>query len=261
MEVPSYSSRSALYRLWGVNQKWSLWCKVGKIFLSPSWVMFMSFWDLKEPQCHGLRLFGNLGVYQGIISSFGLLFLGGWEKETSCTLLILMLVVSSIQIMRKAIVTSSLLVVGHPFCGQRWNPGFSSAVIWSSLVVLFEALISGGKTLFPGWKGSPSALLSTWYGKKGIAEFLKTPAHWLNLLFRDFRFYSTWYCTFISAIILKFLWAGRIGGCFGCSLLWDVVFSSICSPYSLCFWADRIGCCCFSSSFVVLHDVHVCHSL
>jgi hypothetical protein len=28
-----------------------------------------------------------------------------------------------------------------------------------------------GKTLLSGWKGSPSALLPTWYGKKGIEEF------------------------------------------------------------------------------------------
>ena len=78
---------------------------------------------------------------------------------------------------------------------------------------------------------------------------------------RDFRFYSTWYCTFMSAIILKFLWADRIGGCSGCSLLGDAVFSSVYSPYSHCFWANRIGCCCFSWSFAVLHDAHVCHSL
>jgi len=60
-----------------------------------------------------------------------------------------------------------------------------------------------GKTLLLGWKGSPSALLSIWYGKKGIKEFLKTPAHWLNLFFGDFMFYFTQYCTFISTIILK----------------------------------------------------------
>jgi len=172
-----------------------------------------------------------------------------------------MLAVSSVRIMRKAIITSSLLAVGHPSCGQRWNPGFSSAGVWPLLVVLFGALISGGKTLLPGWKGSPSALLSTWYRKQGIKEFLKTLAHWLNMFLRDFRFYSTWYCTFMSAIILKFLWADCIGGCSGCSLLGDDVFSSVCSPYSHYFWADRIGCCCFSWSFAVLHDAHVCHSL
>jgi len=80
--------------------------------------MLMSFWDPKEPQCHGLRLFGNLGVYQGIVSSFGLLYFGGWELETGCTLLILMLATSSIRIMKKVIVTFSLLVVGHPFYGR-----------------------------------------------------------------------------------------------------------------------------------------------
>jgi hypothetical protein len=53
--------------------------------------MLMSFLDLKEPWCHRLRLFGNLGVYQGMVSSFGLLYLGGWEHETDCTLLMLML--------------------------------------------------------------------------------------------------------------------------------------------------------------------------
>jgi len=161
----------------GVNQKWSLWCKVRKIFLSPSWVMFMSFWDSKEPWCHGLKLFGNLGVCQGIASSFGLLCLGGWEQETDYTLLILMLAVSSVRIMKKVIITSSLLEVGHPSCGQRWNPSFDLARVWPPLVVLFGALISGGKIFLPGWKRSPSALLSTWYGKKGIGEFLKTLAH------------------------------------------------------------------------------------
>jgi len=50
-----------------------------------------------------------------------------------------------------------------------------------------------GKTLLLGWKGSPSALLSTWYGKKGIKEFLKTPAHWLNLFF--WRFHVLFYTT------------------------------------------------------------------
>ena len=146
-----------------------------------------------------------------------------------------MLAVSFVRIMRKAIITYSLLAVGHPSCGQRWNPGFSSAGVWPPLVVLFGALISGGKTLLPGWKGSPSALLSTWHRKKGIKEFLKTLAHWLNMFLRDFRFYSTWYCTFMSAIILKFLWAHRIGGCSGCSLLGGAVFSLVCSPYSHCF--------------------------
>jgi len=223
--------------------------------------MLMSFWDSKEPRCHGLRLFGNLGVYQGIVSSLGLLCLGGWEQETECTLLILMLAVSSVRIMKKAIVTSSLLEVGHPSCGQRWNPGFSPAGVWPPLVVLFGALISGGENIVARMKRSPSTLLSTWYGKKGTKEFLKTLAHWLNLFFGDFRFYSTWYCTFMSAIILKFLWADRIGGCSRCSLLWDVVFSSVCSSYSHYFWADRIGCCCFSWSFVVLHDTHVYQSL
>jgi hypothetical protein len=53
--------------------------------------MLMSFLDLKEPWCHRLRLFGNLGVYQGMVSSFGLIYLGGWEHETDCTLLMLML--------------------------------------------------------------------------------------------------------------------------------------------------------------------------
>ena len=157
-----------------------------------------------EPRCHGLRLFGNLGVYQGIVSYFGFLCLGGWEQETGCTLLILMLVVSFFRIMREAIVTSSLLAVGHPSCGQKWNPGFGSIGLWPPLVMLFKALISGAEMLLPGWKGSPSVLLSTWYGKKGIEEFLKTPTHWLNLFFRDFMFYSTWYCTFKSAIISNF---------------------------------------------------------
>jgi len=107
----------------------------------------MSFWDSKEPRCHGLRLFGNLGVYQGIVSSFSLLCLGGWEQETGCIMLILMLAVSSVWIMRKAIVTSSLLAVGHPSYGQRWNPGFGSARVWPPLVVLFKALISGGENV------------------------------------------------------------------------------------------------------------------
>ena len=128
-----------------------------------------------------------------------------------------------------------------------------SSVVWG--------LNIRGENIVARMKRSPSTLLSTWYGKKGTKEFLKTLAHWLNLFFGDFRFYSTWYCTFMSAIILKFLWADRIGGCSRCSLLWDVVFSSVCSSYSHYFWADRIGCCCFSWSFVVLHDTHVYHSL
>jgi hypothetical protein len=41
-------------------------------------------------------LFGNLGVYQGMVSSFGLLYLGGWEHETDCTLLMLMLAASCV---------------------------------------------------------------------------------------------------------------------------------------------------------------------
>ena len=135
--------------------------------------MLMSFWDSKEPQCHGLRLFGNLGVYQGIVSSLVLLCLGGWEQETECTLLILMLAVSSVQIMKKAIVTSSLLEVGHPSCGQRWNPGFSPAGVWPPLVVLFGALISGGKTLLPGWKGLPQHCCLLDMGRKESKSFWK----------------------------------------------------------------------------------------
>jgi len=126
----------------------------------PFSVMLMSFWDLKEPQCHRLRLFGNLGVYQGIVSSFGMLYLGGWEHEIGCTLLMLMLAASSIRIMRKAIITFSLLAVGHPSYGRRLNLGFDSAGVWPPLVVLFGASILKEKTLLPEWKGSPSALLS-----------------------------------------------------------------------------------------------------
>jgi len=41
-----------------------------------------------------------------------------------------MLAMSSVQIMRKAIVTSSLLAVGHPSCGQKLNPGFGYVGVW-----------------------------------------------------------------------------------------------------------------------------------
>jgi hypothetical protein len=131
----------------GDNQKWSPWCKVRKIFLSLSRVMLMSFWDSKEPWCHRLRLYGNLGAYQGIVSSFDLLYLGGCEYETGYTLLMLMLAASSVRIMRKAIVTFSLLAVGYPSCGWRLNLSFGSAGIYTQLVVLFGASISRGKTL------------------------------------------------------------------------------------------------------------------
>jgi hypothetical protein len=79
--------------------------------------------------------------------------------------------------------------------------------------VLFGASISRGKTLLPKRKGSPSALLPTWYRKKGIEESLRTPAHWLNLYFGDFRFYFTWYCTFMSAITFKLMSVNYISGC------------------------------------------------
>jgi len=182
--------------------------------------MLMSFWDSKEPQCHGLRLYGNLDAYQGIVSFFGLLYLGGWEHETGYTLLMLMLAATSNRIMRKAIVTFSLLAVGHPSCGRRLNLGFGSAGICPPLVVLFGASISRGKMLLPEWKGCPFILLSTWYGKKGIEESLRTPTHWLHLYFRDFRFYFTWYCTFMSAITFKLMSADCIGGCSGWTFLW-----------------------------------------
>jgi len=60
-----------------------------------------------------------------------------------------MLAASSVRIMRKAIVTFSLLVVGHPSCGRRLNLGFGSARICQPLVVLFGASISRGKMLLP----------------------------------------------------------------------------------------------------------------
>jgi len=182
--------------------------------------MLMSFWDSKEPRCHGLRLYGNLGAYQGIVSSSGLLYLGGWEHETDYTLLMLMLAASSNKIMRKAIVTFFLLAVGHPSCGWRLNLGFGSAGICPPLVVLFGASFSRGKMLLPEWKGSLFTLLSTWYGKKRIEESLRTPTHWLNLYFRDFRFYFTWYCTFMSATTFKLILANCIGGCSGWTFLW-----------------------------------------
>jgi len=42
----------------------------------PFSVMPMSTREPKEPRCHGLMLFGNLGVYQGIASFFGWLCWG-----------------------------------------------------------------------------------------------------------------------------------------------------------------------------------------
>jgi hypothetical protein len=144
----------------------------------------------------------------------------------------LMLAASSVRIMRKAIVTFSLIAVGHPSCGRRLNLGFDSTGLWPPLVVLFGASISRGKTLLPEWKGSPLALLSTWYGKKGIEESLRTPAHWLNLHFGDFRFYFTWYCTFMSAITFKLMSANYISGCSGWTFLWETVFSSVYSSSS-----------------------------
>jgi len=112
------------------------------------------------------------------------------------------------------------------------NLGFGSARVWPPLVMLFGASISRGKTLLSEWKGSPSALLSTWYEKKGIEKSLRTSAYWLNLYFGDFRFYFTWYCTFMSAITFKLMSANYIGGCSGWTFLWKAVFSSVCSPSS-----------------------------
>jgi hypothetical protein len=86
--------------------------------------------------------------------------------------------------------------------------------------VLFGASFSRGKMLLPEWKGSLFTLLSTWYGKKRIEKSLRTPTHWLNLYFRDFRFYFTWYCTFMSAITFKLILANYIDGCSGWTFLW-----------------------------------------
>jgi hypothetical protein len=129
--------------------------------------------------------------------------------------------------------------------------------------VLFGASISRGKMLLPKRKGSPSALLPTWYRKKGIEESLRTPAHWLNLYFGDFRFYFTWYCTFMSAITFKLMSANYISGCSGWTFLWEAVFSSVHSlssriAYVSC-WAfvvavslEDLLCCWYSCVFCIL---------
>jgi hypothetical protein len=162
--------------------------------------MLMSSWESKAPWFHGLMWFGSLGVFQDIVSFFGLLCLGGWEQETSCILLILMLVVSSVRIIRRAIITFSLPTTGHPSYGWKLNPGLGFAEVWAPLIVQFGASILRGKPLLLEWKRSPSALLSIWYGKKGIEEFLKNHVLWWSLFFGDFRCYFTWYCTFMSII-------------------------------------------------------------
>jgi len=197
--------------------------------LSPSRVMLMSFWDLQEPQCHGLRLFGNLGVYQGIISSFGLLCLGGWEQKTGCTLLILMLAVYSIQIMRKAIVTSFLLAVGHPSCGQRWNPSFGSAGVWPPLVVLFGALISGGKRCCQDEKGLPQHCCLLDMGRKESKSFWKL-------------LHTGWICFLeISGFILHDI-----------ALSWAQSSSNLCE---LTVFVDVLYCGMLSSLRFVVHIV------
>ena len=110
------------------------------------------------------------------------------------------------------------------------------------LVVMFGALILKGKMLLPEWKESPSALLSTWYGNKGIKESLRTPAHWLNLYFRDFRFYSTWYCPFMSAISLTLLLAD-------CMV---VVLDELSCGSCLLFGLQSLKCICFLLDIVVV---------
>ena len=84
-----------------------------------------------------------------------------------------MLAVSSVRIMRKAIVTSSLLVVGHLSCGQRWNPGFGSAGILLPLVVMFGALISEGKHCCQDEKGLPRHCCLLDMGRKESKSFKK----------------------------------------------------------------------------------------
>jgi len=166
----------------------------------------------------------------------------------------LMLAASSVRIMRKAIITFSFLAVGHPSYGRRLNLGFDSAEVWPPLVVLFGASISRGKTLLPKRKGSPSALLPTWYRKKGIEESLRTPAHWLNLYFEDFRFYFTWYCTFMSAITFKLMSANYISGCSRWTFLWEAVFSSV---HSLSSRIAYVSCWAFVVA-VSLEDLLCC---
>jgi len=97
-----------------------------------------------------------------------LALLDGWEQEIYCILLILMLIMSSIRIMRRAIVTFSLPAVGRPSYGWKLNPGLGFAEVWAPSTVLFGASILRAKSLLLEWKRSPSALLSIWYGKKGI---------------------------------------------------------------------------------------------
>jgi len=66
--------------------------------------------------------------------------------------------------------------------------------------VQFGDFVSRGKLLSLEWKKCPSALLFTWYGKKGTEGFLKIPALLWSLSFSVFRYYSTWYYTFINVI-------------------------------------------------------------
>jgi len=157
----------------------------------------------------------------------------------------------------------------HLFFAWSWT-----SLLWSKVkswlrpcrgMAIISSAIRGlnirGKNIFARMKKVCFSIVVYLIWEERNRRVFKNSCTLVESVFGDFRFYSTWYCTFMSAIILKCLWVEHIGGCSKCSLLWYVVFFSVCSPYSHCFWADRIGCCCFSWSFVVLHNAHICHSL
>jgi len=143
---------------------------------------------------------------------------------------------SSIRIMRRAIVTFSLPTVGRPSYVWKLNPGLGFIEVWAPSTVLFGASILRAKPLLLEWKRSPSELLSIWYGKKGIEEFLKIHVLWWSLFFKDFRCYFTWYCTSMSKITLGLISGDWYGGYYGWAPLWKVV--------SLWFGAHVMCCIC-----------------